>query len=76
MVVLFVVPEVFLDGGPGQTGDGCPRVLEYRYVDPTNLKQDFVPIFSCGSHIQEKVFIDAIESEQMDITKLQIFPGA
>ena len=24
----------------------------------------------------EKVFIDAIDSQQMDITKLQIFPGA
>ena len=54
MVVSLVVPEVFFEGGPGQTGDGCTRVVEYRDVDPTHLKQDFVPIFSGWSHVQER----------------------
>ena len=38
--------EVFVEGGPGQAGDGGPGVVEYRDPDPTHLKQEFVPIFS------------------------------
>ena len=54
MVPTLETCEMFVEGCTGQAGDCGSGVVEYLDLDPTHLQQDFVPIFSCWSHVLER----------------------
>ena len=74
------VEEVLLKGLKGKAGNGGARVVEEGKFMPVFLDFDLVLVVVMRSSIQERItlekfFIDAVEREQINRTKLQIFPG-
>ena len=82
IVLSLSLGEVFVKGRYRQAGDRSPSVDQYQDLDPhpstTSCWFSVTgPMFRKeDEQYLEKVLIGAIESKQMDITKLQIFPGA
>ena len=78
MVLVLSLGEVLVKGRSGQA---TPVSHSSGISTPSTLRKILCsffsgPMFRNDEQTLEKVFIDAIESEQIDIKELQICPGA